>query len=122
VRHGESPNDVVGWFVFKIFLIVLLVIFALHACACSIFNPVQGQGGIIPPLCRGCYYVTDTSDSLPLISTPHRMIVWRDWNKDNDGYHFAPETSEPNIFTTLQNLPATLGSAVPTAAGTAIGK
>jgi len=47
--------------------------------------------------------------------------VWRDWSKDNDGYHFAPETPEPNVFTALENVPATVGAMMPTGAGAALG-
>ena len=86
---------------------------------CSIFQPVAQQVAVVPILCRGCVWVADINDGLPLVSTPHRMMVWRD---ESGELHFAPETSEANVFTALDNLPATVGSMVPVAGGTAIGK
>jgi hypothetical protein len=92
-------------------------LFLLLFSGCSLFKPVSSQVAIVQPLCVGCIEVFDVNDGPPLLSTPHRMVVWR----DESGYHYAPETSEPNVFSMLENIPASTGSLAQSAGGAALG-
>ncbi len=89
--------------------LILLAVLVLSALGCSLFRPVNDQQAIIPDLPRGGVWVADISDGLPLFSTPHRLMVWRD---EQGQYHYAPEASQPNIFAALENLPSTAGSMI----------
>jgi hypothetical protein len=98
-------------------LIVAIAAALLLLAGCSVFDPVNGQIGIVPPLCNGCYYVSDTTDGLPLLSTPHRLLVYR----DDKGEHWLPENSQPSIFSALQNVPVTAGGMLQSTGGAALG-
>jgi hypothetical protein len=110
------PDEPIGWLLLAVFLVTLALFLVLSLDSCSLFSPVAQQEAMVPELPRGGVWVADINDGPPLVSTPHRMIVWRDWSKENDGYHFVPETSEPNAFSALENVPVTLGSMIPSGA------
>jgi hypothetical protein len=90
----------------------------LLLAGCTTFSPVKEQVYVLPLLPRGGVAVYDISDGLPLISTPHRLVVWRD---EAGELHVAPETSEANIFTALENVPATAGGMLQSTGGAALG-
>ena len=111
------------------FLVVLAAI-ALAAAGCSLLKPANIESARIkcvnrPAELPGEYQANtliavDLNTGLPLLSTSHRLLAY--CKAEGQDPALMPETSEPNIFSALENIPATLGTVVPTAAGVAVGK
>jgi len=110
-------------------VLVVLAAIALAATGCSLLRSANIESTQIKCVHRpvelpGEYQANtliavDLNTGLPLLSTSHRLLAY--CKAEGQDPALMPEASTPNIFSALENIPATLGTAVPTAAGVAAG-
>jgi hypothetical protein len=118
---------VLGYLLRRIFTFVILLFIGRYLAlidGCSLFKPVSQQDTVIKcvdysvtPLLPGEHYVGslvafDITTGLPLLSTAHRAQAYC---AQPGAPTVWPETSEPNIFDAVKNLPATAGAMIPSA-------
>lgn len=75
-------------------------------------QPVRQQVAIIPLLPRGGIVAFDIETGPPFLSSPHRLIIWKD---ENGVMQVIPEDTVESALSLLSNVPATVSSMAPSA-------
>jgi hypothetical protein len=129
MRPSELPEETIVRWIVGVLIVAFFAFLLMYAWGCSLFRSATTASTTVkcvnyqPTYLPGEYplytlVAVDLTTGLPLLSTAHRAQLYCSKLGAAD---VMPESPTANIFSSLQNLPATAGGMLQSTGGAALG-